>query len=149
MGGTPGPGGQTSPWPAPPTLTDCGRWHPRRHRGQRTGKSDVTVEITSTEELRELVGAPIPRVVAKERVVPHEGDRPWLAASPFCLVATAGADGSCDVSPKGDPAGFVKVLDEVTLAIPSGFRRGGRRSAAPARTATPRTRRSARPPRSA
>ncbi len=27
----------------------------------------------------------------------------WLAASPFCLVATAGADGTCDLSPKGDP----------------------------------------------
>ncbi|MEU5786149.1 pyridoxamine 5'-phosphate oxidase family protein [Micromonospora purpureochromogenes] len=86
----------------------------------------MTVEITSHEELRDLLGAAMPRAVAKERVVLHERDRQWLAASPFCLIATAGADGSCDVSPKGDPAGFVKVLDETTLAIPE--RPGNRRA---------------------
>ncbi|SCE65425.1 hypothetical protein GA0074696_0031 [Micromonospora purpureochromogenes] len=86
----------------------------------------MTVEITSHEELRDLLGAPMPRAVAKERVVLHERDRQWLAASPFCLIATAGADGSCDVSPKGDPAGFAKVLDETTLAIPE--RPGNRRA---------------------
>ncbi|WP_346536904.1 pyridoxamine 5'-phosphate oxidase family protein [Micromonospora sp. DPT] len=86
----------------------------------------MTVEITSHEELRELLGAAMPRAVAKERVVLHERDRQWLAASPFCLIATAGADGSCDVSPKGDPAGFAKVLDETTLAIPE--RPGNRRA---------------------
>ncbi|MGB2568837.1 pyridoxamine 5'-phosphate oxidase family protein [Micromonospora citrea] len=86
----------------------------------------MTVEITSPEELRDLLGAPTPRAVAKERVVLHERDRQWLAASPFCLVATAGADGSCDVSPKGDPAGFVRVLDDTTIAIPE--RPGNRRA---------------------
>ncbi|MGN9889636.1 pyridoxamine 5'-phosphate oxidase family protein [Micromonospora sp. L31] len=86
----------------------------------------MTVEITSHEELRDLLGAAMPRAVAKERVVLHERDRQWLAASPFCLIATAGSDGSCDVSPKGDPAGFVKVLDETTLAIPE--RPGNRRA---------------------
>ena len=53
-------------------------------------------------------------------------DRAWLAASPFCLVATSAADGSCDVSPKGDPPGFVLVLDERTIAIPE--RAGNRRA---------------------
>ncbi|RZU72888.1 hypothetical protein EV384_1277 [Micromonospora kangleipakensis] len=86
----------------------------------------MTVEITSDEELRELLGAPMPRAVAKERAVLHERDRQWLAASPFCLVATAGADGSCDVSPKGDPPGFTLVLDEATIAIPE--RPGNRRA---------------------
>ncbi|MBQ0894331.1 pyridoxamine 5'-phosphate oxidase family protein [Micromonospora sp. U56] len=86
----------------------------------------MTVEITSHEELRDLLGAAMPRAVAKERVVLHERDRQWLAASPFCLIATAGSDGSCDVSPKGDPAGFAKVLDETTLAIPE--RPGNRRA---------------------
>ncbi|NYF56530.1 pyridoxamine 5'-phosphate oxidase family protein [Micromonospora purpureochromogenes] len=86
----------------------------------------MTVEITSHEELRDLLGAAMPRAVAKERVVLHERDRQWLAASPFCLIATAGADGSCDVSPKGDPVGFAKVLDETTLAIPE--RPGNRRA---------------------
>ncbi|MCM0674015.1 pyridoxamine 5'-phosphate oxidase family protein [Micromonospora phytophila] len=78
----------------------------------------MTVEITSHEELRELLGAPAARAVAKERTVLHERDRQWLAASPFCLVATAGTDGSCDVSPKGDPPGFALVLDERTVAVP-------------------------------
>ncbi|MEU5939521.1 pyridoxamine 5'-phosphate oxidase family protein [Micromonospora sp. NPDC047548] len=86
----------------------------------------MTVEITSHQELRDLLGAPMPRAVAKERVVLHERDRQWLAASPFCLIATAGADGSCDVSPKGDPAGFAMVLDETTIAIPE--RPGNRRA---------------------
>ncbi|SCG46016.1 pyridoxamine 5'-phosphate oxidase family protein [Micromonospora inositola] len=86
----------------------------------------MTVEITSHEELRELLGTPMPRAVAKERTVLHERDRQWLAASPFCLVATAGADGSCDVSPKGDPPGFTLVLDETTIAIPE--RPGNRRA---------------------
>ncbi|PWU43756.1 pyridoxamine 5'-phosphate oxidase [Micromonospora globispora] len=86
----------------------------------------MTVEITSQEELRELLGAPMPRAVTKERTVLHQRDRDWLAASPFCLVATSGADGSCDVSPKGDPPGFTLVLDETTIAIPE--RPGNRRA---------------------
>ncbi|MBB5829325.1 pyridoxamine 5'-phosphate oxidase family protein [Micromonospora carbonacea] len=86
----------------------------------------MTVEITSHEELRELLGAPLPRAVTKERRALHERDRQWLAASPFCLVATAGADGACDVSPKGDPPGFALVLDDTTIAIPE--RPGNRRA---------------------
>ncbi|MEU6075891.1 pyridoxamine 5'-phosphate oxidase family protein [Micromonospora sp. NPDC047074] len=86
----------------------------------------MTVEITSHEELRELLGAPTPRALGKERPVLHPRDREWLAASPFCLVATAGADGSCDVSPKGDPPGFAKVLDDRTIAVPE--RPGNRRA---------------------
>lgn len=86
----------------------------------------MTVEITSPEELRELLGEPVPRAIAKERTRLHERDRQWLAASPFCLVATSGADGSCDVSPKGDPAGFALVLDDRTIALPE--RPGNRRA---------------------
>ncbi|MEV1142481.1 pyridoxamine 5'-phosphate oxidase family protein [Micromonospora sp. NPDC049799] len=76
------------------------------------------MEITTHEELRELLGTPGPRAAAKERTRLHERDRQWLAASPFCLVATAGTDGTCDVSPKGDPPGFTLVLDDTTVAIP-------------------------------
>jgi PPOX class probable FMN-dependent enzyme len=84
------------------------------------------VEITSHDELRELLGAPLPRTASKDRTRLHERDKEWLAASPFCLIATAGADGSCDVSPKGDPPGFVTVLDDATIAIPD--RPGNRRA---------------------
>src|SRR4051812_35300503 len=83
-------------------------------------------EITSEAELRELLGEPAAAALAKERDGLHEFDRQWLAASPFCLVATSGADGSCDVSPKGDPPGFTLVLDDRTLALPE--RAGNRRA---------------------
>lgn len=75
-------------------------------------------EITSAAELRDLLGTPVLRVLAKERTRLHARDLEWLAASPFCLIATCGADGSCDVSPKGDPPGFALVLDDRTIAIP-------------------------------
>ena len=75
-------------------------------------------EVTSEAELRELLGTPDPPAATKVRPVLHERDREWLAASPFCLIATAAADGSCDVSPKGDPPGFARVLDDTTIAIP-------------------------------
>jgi uncharacterized protein len=83
-------------------------------------------EVTSEAELRELLGAPMPRALTKERQALHERDKEWLAASPFCLVATSGADGSCDVSPKGDPPGFTLVLDDHTIAIPDRY--GNRRA---------------------
>jgi PPOX class probable FMN-dependent enzyme len=83
-------------------------------------------EVTSHEELRELLGTPLPRTAQKDRPRLHDFDRQWLAASPFCLVATAGADGRCDVSPKGDPPGFALVLDDTTIAIPE--RPGNRRA---------------------
>ena len=75
-------------------------------------------EVTSEAELRELLGEPAPYAAQKVRTALHAIDREWLACSPLCLIATAGADGSCDVSPKGDPPGFAKVLDDRTLAIP-------------------------------
>lgn len=83
------------------------------------------VEIASEAELRALVGEPMERSVTKERRRLHEHDRSWLAASPFCLIASAGADGTCDVSPKGDPPGFTLVLDDTTVVIPD--RPGNRR----------------------
>jgi PPOX class probable FMN-dependent enzyme len=83
------------------------------------------MEITTVAELEALVGEPLPRVRDKVRTSLHDLDREWIAASPFCLVATAGQDGRCDVSPKGDPAGFVRVIDDTTLALPE--RKGNRR----------------------
>lgn len=83
-------------------------------------------EITSEAELRDLLGTPMPRAVAKERTALHPLDREWIAASPFLLLATSAADGTCDVSPKGDPAGFVHVIDDTTIAIPE--RPGNRRA---------------------
>ena len=83
-------------------------------------------EITTEAQLRELLGEPAAAAVAKERTSLDDVHRRWLAASPFCLVATSGADGSCDVSPKGDPPGFTLVLDDRTIALPE--RAGNRRA---------------------
>jgi PPOX class probable FMN-dependent enzyme len=85
------------------------------------------VEVTSAEELVELVGGePAPGPAGKVRTALEDEHRQWLATSPFCLVATADAEGNCDVSPKGDPPGFARVLDDTTVAIPD--RPGNRRT---------------------
>lgn len=84
------------------------------------------VEITTPAELTDLVGVPVPRVANKVRTRLHDVDRAWLAQSPFCLIATSAADGTCDVSPKGDPPGFTLVLDEHTVVVPD--RPGNRRA---------------------
>ncbi|MCP2278145.1 pyridoxamine 5'-phosphate oxidase family protein [Nocardia amikacinitolerans] len=85
-----------------------------------------TTEITDTADLRALLGAVMPRAATKERVALHQRDREWIANSPFLVMSTSDADGNCDASPKGDPAGFVKVLDDRTIAIPE--RPGNRRA---------------------
>lgn len=82
--------------------------------------------VRSQDELAELLGAPLPRVAHKERTRLDEVDRLWIARSPLCLVATSAADGTCDVSPKGDPPGSTLVLDDTTLALPE--RPGNRRA---------------------
>ena len=74
--------------------------------------------IASAEELASLYGPPAEAVVSKviDRVDKHCRD--FIGLAPFVLVATADADGRCDVSPKGGDPGFVAVLDEHRIAIP-------------------------------
>jgi PPOX class probable FMN-dependent enzyme len=84
-------------------------------------------QITTVGELVELIGVPLPRVANKVRSTLHELDREWLAAAPFCLVATADETGACDVSPKGDPPGqLAYVINETTIALAE--RPGNRRA---------------------
>jgi PPOX class probable FMN-dependent enzyme len=73
--------------------------------------------ITTHQRLRELSAQPSSR--AQGKVIYHIDDicRRFIEACPFVVVASRGANGM-DVSPKGDPPGFVAVLDEKTLAIP-------------------------------
>ena len=74
--------------------------------------------ITSLDELVALVGEPQQRARDKVRTTLHDLDRQWLAASPFCVLATSDAEGRLDASPKGDPAGqLVRVLDDTTIAL--------------------------------
>lgn len=84
-------------------------------------------EISDEDALVDLLGAPQARARDKVRHELTDLDRDWLAASPFCVMATAGDDGSCDASPKGDPAGdLVHVIDETTIALAE--RPGNRRA---------------------
>ena len=82
-------------------------------------------EVNSVDELRAIVGQPDQYVAnkVKDRLSPIQRD--WLAHSPLGFVATTDADGRVDVSPKGDPPGFVHVIDDTTIAIPE--RPGNRR----------------------
>ena len=76
------------------------------------------MSIVSQTELRETYREPAPRAQQKvlDRIDRHA--RAFIALSPFCVISSLGADGRQDTSPRGDPPGFVAVLDERTLLIP-------------------------------
>src|SRR2546428_7443396 len=81
--------------------------------------------LTTEAEIRAMVGTPVARSLLKEQSRIDDHFRAFIAASPFLLLATSGTDGTCDVSPKGDGPGFVRVLDEKRLIIPE--RNGNKR----------------------
>jgi PPOX class probable FMN-dependent enzyme len=74
--------------------------------------------ITTVDELEALYGTPSGPAVAKEVDRLTMGYRAMIEAAPFAVIATVGPEG-VDCSPKGDPAGFIRVIDDVTLAIPA------------------------------
>src|SRR6185369_10797109 len=82
--------------------------------------------IDSEAELRAVIGTPLQR--ALDKAIPALDDycKAFIARSPFVLIASCDAAGNMDISPKGDPAGFVRVLDDNTLVIPD--RPGNRRA---------------------
>lgn len=84
-------------------------------------------QVIQTEaELREILG--YAGTVAQDKVLPEIDDicRAFIEKSRFVLLGSTDANGSIDVSPKGDPAGFVQIMDNKTLLIPDrpGNRRG-------------------------
>jgi PPOX class probable FMN-dependent enzyme len=74
--------------------------------------------ITEEDALREIFGWPSERALNKQidRLDTH--CRAIIEKSPFLLLGTSDTTGRCDVSPKGDFPGFVRVLDDRTIAIP-------------------------------
>ena len=76
------------------------------------------MNITSQSELRGTYREPAPR--AQQKVLDHldKHSRKFIALSPFFIISSFGVDGMADTSPRGDPPGFVEVLDEKTLLIP-------------------------------
>ena len=84
-----------------------------------------TNKIASEAELRTLMGEPSELVIRKQLPALDAHCQAFIALSPFLLIGTVGTDGLGDVSPRGDPPGFVHVADEETLLIPD--RPGNRR----------------------
>jgi PPOX class probable FMN-dependent enzyme len=80
---------------------------------------DFAETITTRARLRDLIPE-TPHAAVRFKLIDHinEPARRFIEASPFIILSTCGADGRVDVSPKGDPAGFVEVLDDHTLIIP-------------------------------
>ena len=82
--------------------------------------------ISNQSQLRELIGAPSPRAAAKTMATLNQHCRDFIGRCPFLLIASSDAQGAMDISPKGDPPGFVRVLDDETLLVPD--RPGNRRA---------------------
>src|SRR5665213_888341 len=74
--------------------------------------------IETESALRDVIGAPSVLVAGKVADRLNEIFREYIERSPFVCVATVSPEGGLDVSPRGDPAGFVRILDERTLLIP-------------------------------
>lgn len=87
--------------------------------------SEFNDVLTSVDDIRPIIGEPLESAV--EKVIDRLDDvcRAFIEKSPFILIASANSDGEPDVSPKGDPEGFVQVLDDKHLVIPD--RPGNRR----------------------
>ena len=91
--------------------------HPHQPRpAHLNSPNDET--ITSEAELRDVIGSTTPVVQSKISDSLNDLTRQFIERSPFMLLATSATDGTCDVSPRGDPAGFVHILDEKTLLVP-------------------------------
>lgn len=82
--------------------------------------------ITTREEFRAIMAAPSDLVTRKTLDYLDRHCGIFIGRAPFMILATADAEGNADVSPKGDPSGFVRILDKRTLAIPD--RLGNRRA---------------------
>jgi PPOX class probable FMN-dependent enzyme len=82
--------------------------------------------VTSAEDIRSILGEVSVNQTVKVIDYIDEHFTAWIARCPLVVIASANAGGVMDVSPKGDPAGFVRVLDSKTLAIPD--RLGNRRA---------------------
>ena len=82
--------------------------------------------IETVEELRSSYGEPSERAARKSLDRLDRHCRRFIGLSPFVVLASSGADGRADCSPRGDAAGFVAVLDDRTVLLPD--RRGNNRA---------------------
>jgi hypothetical protein len=80
-------------------------------------KNNEPSMVTTLAQLEQIYGQPHERAVRKEIPFVNEDYRTFIEKSPFMVLATAGESG-LDCSPRGDAPGFVRMIDERTLAIP-------------------------------
>jgi PPOX class probable FMN-dependent enzyme len=78
----------------------------------------TTATIDSEAALRDIIGEPTAIVCAKVSDRLNALTRKLIELSPFLCIATSDDHGTCDVSPRGDPKGFVRILDDRTLLVP-------------------------------
>ncbi|RYH00734.1 pyridoxamine 5'-phosphate oxidase family protein [Salipiger sp. IMCC34102] len=74
--------------------------------------------VSHESELRSLFPPTHDLAIKKVQGFIDKHARAFIERSPFLCIGTQGTDGKADVSPRGDPAGFVKIIDDNTLAIP-------------------------------
>lgn len=74
--------------------------------------------ITDRDRFREIFNEPSQAILDKNIDYIDDICASYIKASPFIVISTIGLDGNVSTSPKGDPAGFVQILDSKTLAIP-------------------------------
>ena len=74
--------------------------------------------VTTEAQLRDILGTP--SAIARDKVIDHIDPycAEFIAHAPFVVLSTRGPEGEMDLSPRGDPAGFVKIIDERTVAVP-------------------------------
>jgi uncharacterized protein len=80
--------------------------------------SNALRRIDSEDALREVIGSPTALVCSKVVDRLNALTRTFIEASPLVCLATSDGAGNCDVTPRGDPAGFVRIVDEQTLLLP-------------------------------
>jgi PPOX class probable FMN-dependent enzyme len=91
-----------------------------------TAGDDDDAVVRDARSLWQLIGEPKPATLEKESDSLDEYGRLFLSLCPFICLGTSGPDGRATVSPRGDPPGFVKVLDDHTILVPE--RPGNRRA---------------------
>ncbi len=104
-----------------PVLPGTANHEPMKHSAAGISPAH---RVTSIEQLESIYGDPLSRSLVKEIEHISEHYRAFIEKAPFVTVATCGPEG-LDCSPRGDPSGFVRVVDEKTLMIPD--RRGNNR----------------------
>lgn len=102
----------------------------RLQRGVKMGHNPLNnpfqEQITTEEELRDLLGKPGELAARKVISILDEHCRQFIERTPLAILSTSNAQGHCDASPRGDAPGFIQVLDEKHLIIPE--RPGNRRT---------------------